>query len=516
MQIDFNNITQLRSIIQNYLYTDGCEYERIRHRAEQGFMYYDNNGIIKKNGAAYVNEVNAFLKMKGSNPLHTADNKISMNRHRVVVDQKVGYLFSTPPQFDIPSDDTNAGDDATLKKINDTIEPQWTKVIKQLGIDASNTGRAWLAYWQTEDNKFDYWYVNPLTCVPIYDRSTVKKKLLYLIRVYSYNDSNGNPATRYEVWSDTQVAYLIRSETAAEGRAPAIEYDVLPDGSWDVEPHTYGRIPFIEFRNNAHAESDLIMYRDIIDALDKLISGFANDCDDIQEILWVIKNYHGDDVTPVYDASGSEVTDDGGNPITRPVDRLQMMKAKKIIDVDADGGVDALRNEIPFEARQAFRTILNDEFWVAAMAVNPNPPSSTGNQSGVYIDYLYGLLELKGGLMETEFRNSIDEFLKAILHFLGADETKQFVQTWKRTKPQNATEISAIIAQTPDTVMSEETKTKVHPLVTDWQAERAQIDKEQEKLKQDTQDNIDALAKQHVEGQQAGQQPNNNDGGIQK
>jgi len=115
--------------------------------------------------------------------------------------------------------------------------------------------------------------------------------------------------------------------------------------------------------------------------------------------------------------------------------------------------------------------------------------------------------------METEFRNSIDEFLKAILHYLGADETKQFVQTWKRTKPQNSTEISAIIAQTPDTVMSEETKTKVHPLVTDWQAERAQIDKEQEKLKQDTQDNIDALAKQHVEGQT---QPNGNDGGVQK
>jgi SPP1 family phage portal protein len=148
------------------------------------------------------------------------------------------------------------------------------------------------------------------------------------------------------------------------------------------------------------------------------------------------------------------------------------------------------------------------------MAVNPNPESGTGNQSGVYIDYLYGLLELKSGLMETEFRDSIDEFLKAVLHSMGADETKQFVQTWKRTKPQNATEISQIIAQTPDTVMSDETKTKVHPLVTDWQAERAQIEKEQ---KQKTQNIFDQWPQPGEKKPQPNEQePNADDGGEAK
>ena len=97
----------------------------------------------------------------------------------------------------------------------------------------------------------------------------------------------------------------------------------------------------------------------------------------------------------------------------------------------------------------------------------------------MYISFLYGELEEKAGLMEAEFRSSIDEFLRAILHYLKADESTQFVQTWKRTKPQNDVEISQIIAQTDSAVMSDETKTKVHPLVDDWQAERAQIEKEQ-------------------------------------
>ena len=504
--IDFRNLAQIRQVIQNYLYSDGCQYAKFVVQAQQGFDYYDNQDKIKQSGAAAIDEVNKFLKLKGSNPLRSADNRLSMNRHRTVVDQKVGYLFSVPPQFDLPADSTENGDKALLQRVNDAIGTQWPKVIRQLGIDASNTGRAWLTYWKdNETGVFDYWYLNPMTVVPIYDRSTVKKRLKYLIRVYSFNDAAGHPVTRYELWSDTQVAYLIRPEASGTAPKPAITYDTLPDGNWNIQPHQYGRIPFIEFRNNAKALPDLIMYKDIIDALDKLMSGFANDIDDLQEIIWVIKNYDGQRAAPVYGKDGKQVLDEDGRPVMHPVDPIKLMKAKKWIGVDDKGGVDAVRGEIPYQARQVFRDILNDEFWTAAMAVNPSPPTA-GNQSGVYIDYLYGLLELKSGLMETEFRDSIDEFLRAVLHNLGADESKQFVQTWKRTKPQNATEISQIIAQTPDTVMSDETKTKVHPLVTDWQAERAQIKKEQADKEKNMLDQFGPQAG----AQGAGKPPGNN------
>jgi hypothetical protein len=57
----------------------------------------------------------------------------------------------------------------------------------------------------------------------------------------------------------------------------------------------------------------------------------------------------------------------------------------------------------------------------------------------------------------------------------GADESKQFVQTGKRTKPQNAVETSQIITQTPDTVMSDETKTKVARLFDSLSINNIQI-----------------------------------------
>jgi len=472
--------------------------------AQKGFDYYENKDDITYTGAAAIDEVNAYLKKKGSDPLHSADNRISINRHKIAVDQKIGYMFTDPPQFDVIQ---GQSDDTTLKKVQSTIGDDWTKVIKQLGIDASNTGRGWLHYWYENNSApFEYWYINPMQIVPVYDNRTAKKKLRYLIRYYQFYDDQGNSKMRYELWDDKEVAYLERLSAAGSH----IEYETFPIGSLNPMPHTYGRIPFIEFQNNARATSDLTLYKPLVDAMDKLISGFANDNDDIQEIIYILSGYSGDASTDDYDVNGVAIHKDIG--------LLQKLKAEKLVRVDKnkvtgeDGGLDALRNEIPYAARSAFFEILDKQFWVAAMAVNPSTDNA-GNQSGTYIDFLYGLLEHKAGLMETEFRTAINEFLKSVLTYLGAKDM-QFNQTWKRTKPQNNTEVSAIIAQTPNTVMSDETKTKVHPLIEDWQEEREKIVEEQAQRDQNTLDLLNQPQGNPPDNNPKNPpQPNSNDGG---
>ena len=77
---------------------------------------------------------------------------------------------------------------------------------------------------------------------------------------------------------------------------------------------------------------DLPLYRDLIDAYDKVVSSFANDMEDVQEVIFVIKNYGGTDKTEF----------------------MSDLKKSKLIKVEGDGGVDTIRAEIPFEARNAF------------------------------------------------------------------------------------------------------------------------------------------------------------------
>lgn len=437
------------------------DFKGFQEQALSGFRYYQNEDDITKTGAAAIDEVNRYLKKLGKNPLKSADNRIPMNRHRLIVDQKIGYLFTYPPQISAKEESGKAAAD----KMNAALGEDYAKVIKQLGLDASNTGRGWLHYWYDEGEPFQYWYINPLQILPVYDSMSVKKPLKYIVRKYSFVDGAGNSKTRYELWDDREVAYLEK----AEEEGAEIEFEALPAGGLNIQPHYYGEIPFIEFQNNGTATNDLNMYKAIVDAVDKLVSGYANDVDDLQEIIWVIKNYAGETLDVSYDKDGNEVKKD--------VDLLKELKAKKWVSVDDKGGLEAVHGEIPYEARSAFFDILIRELYISAMAVNPST-ENTGNQSGVYISFLYSLLELKAGLLETEFRSAIAHLARVILKYLGEPETMALDQTWTRNLPRNDVEAAGIIAQTPDTVLSDETKTKNHPMVDDYRAERERIEAE--------------------------------------
>lgn len=415
--------------------------------------YYENHNAVCRSGAAAIAEVNGYLRKLGKNPLHSADNRIPTNWHRIITDQKVGYLLTYPPQLDAP------GDAKAADALNQALGGDYPKAAKLLGVDATNCGAGWLAYWCGANGAFCYWPVPPEQIRPVYDPDSIKPKLKYLIR--SVHSPDGR-TVRHELWTGRDVTYYIAGENGAIARDAAM-------GENGVMAHSYGAIPFIEFRNNGGGTGDLPMYRALVDAIDKLVSGFANDIDDMQEIIWVIKNYAGETAETDYDRDG--------NPVPREIDLLQKLKAKKLISVDGDGGVDTLRGEIPFEARCAFLDILTRQLYISAMAVNPFP-DAIGQASGVYIDFLYSLLELKAGLMETEFRSGFDALAKAALRCRRLPET-QIEQVWTRNKPRNEAEVVQMISGTDSAVLSDETKTKAHPLTENWQQERARIAREQ-------------------------------------
>lgn len=452
--------TQPHNNIKILLDSTKAQYDSMARQYNEGSKYYQNESSVTKTGAAGIDEVNNYLKTLGKNPLKSANNKIPTNWHKILTDQKIGYLFTYPPQIDIGDDDTN-----TL--IKETLGDDYEQVIKQLGVDSSNGGISWLTYWYNTGEPFEYYFVSPLQVIPIYDSTSIKPKIKQLIRFYKSTNVAGKEITKYELWDDKKVDYY-------EGDENTFTFI-------ETKKHTYGEIPFIPFKNNATATSDLKMYKELIDAIDKLISGFANDIDDIQEIIWVIKNYAGADSAIDYDKDGNEVE--------RTIDLRQELKAKKLIKVDENGGVDALKGEIPCEARCKFYDILIKQLYISAMAVDPNP-EKTGNATGTYIKFLYSLLELKAGLMETEYRPQLNRFIRAILKYLGKDGKAKIQQTWTRNKPSNDVEVVQMIAQTPSTVLSDETKTKEHPLTDDFNAERERIEKEQTELAKNMLDDV--------------------------
>ena len=105
-------------------------------------------------------------------------------------------------------------------------------------------------------------------------------------------------------------------------------------------------------------------------------------------------------------------------------------------------------------------------------------PQKFGNTSGEALKYLYSLLELKAGLMETEFKPGFGTLVRAICKYLGV-ECKQIIQTWTRSAIRSDSELAEIAAKSTG-IISTKTILKNHPWVENAEEEEKQLRREEE------------------------------------
>ena len=393
------------------------------------------------------------------NPLRNADNKIPHNFHGLLVNQKAAYMFTYPPLFDIGIESAN-------KAISETLGDKWPKICKKLCVNASNSSIAWLHIWKNIDKQFKYGVVDSKQIIPVWG-SDLEETLLAVLRVYKQIDELGYSYDVYEYWTDIECQAFRRlsGSTIDEGlEAFSMFSTFLVDTSTteqsDILKHDFGMVPFIPFFNNDVQMSDLENVKGLIDTYDKVYSGFANDLEDIQEIIFVLSNYEGESLSEF----------------------LTNIKKYKTIKTESNGpddksGVQTLTIDIPVEARDKLLSMTRKAIFEQGQGVDPDP-SNFGNASGVALKYLYSLLELKAGLMETEFRLGFGTLIRLICKHLNI-ECKQVIQTWTRAAIQNDLEMSQICQNSVD-IASKKSIRKAHPLVEDIAAEEKQIKLEEQ------------------------------------
>lgn len=448
-------------VVKKIIKRHQLQLEKVISKTEVAERYYENeNDILKlKNPVEKKSD-------DTNNPLRNADNRISHPWHQLLVDQKASYTMAVPPTFDVDDDEMNENIDKILGDI-------FPKVAKELAVNASNAGIAWLHVWK-DDNKsgdmgsfFRYAVVDSKQIIPVFSKS-LDKKLEGVLRVYQDYDANGDKIVIYEYWNNQECESFYRksSDTIDEG-LQIYEmfnlYDVSSGqevGKTNNFKHEWGEIPFIPFRNNHIEQNDLAKIKKQIDVYDKVYSGFVNDVDDIQEIIFVLTNYSGTDK--------QEFLND--------LKKYKMVKVED--DDDSKGGVDTLAIDIPIEARTKVLEITREAIFVLGQGVDPQKNIGQNN-SGVALKQMYSLLELKASGLETEFRIGFAELVRFILRFYGKDPDIPIKQTWTRTQINNDLEQADIIAKLAAST-SKENIAKSNPLVEDWQAELDSLKNEQD------------------------------------
>ncbi|MDO4267444.1 MAG: phage portal protein [Eubacteriales bacterium] len=443
------------------------------HRAEVARRYYRNETDILFEPSRKERQRQ---EHEAETPLRNADNRIPFNFHGLLVNQKASYMFSAPPLFDV-------GTDAANKALRAFLGDKYPKTCKDLCVEASNTTTGWLHVWRDrQSGSYNYAVVPSEQIMPIWDKS-LEKRLLGVLRCYHDIAEEGTELDVYEYWNDrvceayaVQAGYTIDAGLMPYQAFTLIDTAGVSQTSSSFE-HGIGEVPFFAFANNNVATDDLKNIKPLIDTYCKVFSGFVNDLEDIQEVIFVLTNYGGADLNEF----------------------LRDMKDYKTIKVDNDGdgdnsGVSTLTIELPVEAREKLLATTRKCIFEQGMGIDPDP-ENFGNSSGVALNFLYSLLELKAGLMETEFRPSFGRFIRCVCRLMGIPiKEDSIVQTWTRTSVRNDQELSQIASQSKG-VISDETIVRNHPWVDDPEKELQQLEEQEDAQMEKAGEYQDAFSK---------------------
>ena len=229
---------------------------------------------------------------KNEKPLRNADNRIPFNFHGLLVNQKASYMFAAPPIFDLGNKDAN-------KKLTQFLGDKYPKVCKDLCIEASNCTVAWLHVWKDGKGAWKYAVVPAEQIIPVWT-SDLEKELSGVFRSYqSIDEETGDRYTVYEYWNDKEcTAYRLKAGDELDQLIPYQMFLVDPElcEYSDCYQHGVGEVPFFPFFNNNIDTDDLKNIKPLIDTYCKVFSGFVNDLEDIQEVIFVLTNYGGEDL----------------------------------------------------------------------------------------------------------------------------------------------------------------------------------------------------------------------------
>lgn len=405
--------------------------------------YYENDNMIKIKG----------ILPSDTDPLRSADNRISHNFHQLITDEKVAYMFTNAVLFDV-------GDKNVNKQIIETLGDDFKSESAYLCTNATNNKVAWLHYW-IEDGKFQYAVVETEQCIPIFD-GNLKKKLIGFYRYYEVVEETDVGRNKeyviFEFWDNKHCeVYKFKGNLSGTG----LTY--MPE-EFNRFDHDLEEVPFIEFKNNRNMISDLKKYKDLIDIYDKVMSGYANDLEDIQQLIYILENYGGEDL----------------KEFLGELKRFKTVKTETGADGRTNGGLKTLSIEIPVEARNSILEILKKQIYESGQALQQDA-ENFGNASGVALKFFYRKLELKAGLTQIEFEKGFNKLIRAIMKFLKIKdyETKTIIQTWTRNMISNDLEDSQIAMQSKD-IVSDETIAKKHPWVENPEEEMKKLQKQKE------------------------------------
>lgn len=431
-------------VIQSYI--QDFEGSKARKDMLVGDRYYKNeNDINQRKLYRYV----------GKEKVEDTDrpnNKLSHSFAKLLVDEKVNYLLGKSPI--IASDDKNF-----QEKLIEILDDEFDDIIQEVGVEASNKGIAWLQLY-IEDGQLKFRKHDSEQIIPIWkDKAhTILESVIRVYYVETYEGKQKKDVKKVEYWTTEDVSYYtyfngtMIPDVESTGEGETIKHYVV-NGAYE----SWGKVPFIPFKNNSIEKNDLTYFKSLIDDYDKNTSDTSNTLDDIARFIYVLKNYGGTDLNEF----------------------LNDLKLYKVIKTDEDGGVDKLSPDINIDAVERHLDRIKKDIYTFGQGVDMDTDKFGNSPSGIALLFLYSALDLKCNQMERKFKKAFKTLFWFIAEYLtatnkGAYDHKTAKVTFIRNMIVNEGDTITSVRNSKG-IVSNKTLLEHHPFVGDVDEELKRI-----------------------------------------
>lgn len=434
---------------------DDWQLSKEREWMEIGLDYYKGDSDILDRTRQVIGEDGELVDAE-----NIANNKLVHSFVRKLVDQKIGYLLSKP--LSIQTKNNTYGE-----LLHDFFDKSFLRLLKNLGKESINKGRAWLYVYYDETGKLSFKIIPSEEIIPLW-RDAAHTVLGAIIRVYdieAYLGTEKKIITKVEFW-DTDG---IRRYELYEGKLiPDVEqgefsghFTVIKNGQ--EQQMNWERIPFICFKYNDEEIPMVKFVKSLVDDYDKHKSDNANNLEDLPNSVYVIKNYDG----------------------TNLGEFRKNMSVYRAVKVTDEGGVDTLNLEIDTEAFKTHMGMNRKDIYEFGRGIDTQSDKFGNSPSGIALKFLYADLDMDANILETEYQASLEQLLWFIDQHLAnsgfgdfSNESVDFI--FNRDVVINETD-TITNAKNSIGIISDETIVANHPWVTDTQEELERIKKQRQK-----------------------------------
>ena len=346
------------------------------------------------------------------------NNKVVVNHAKNIVDTSIGYFLGQSVDYQVT-------DGFDIEKILKAYNKQnINKLDVEIATNVSIMGKQFEYVYSNENAEPKSCIVSNENTIMVYDDSVEHNELFAIM----YRPIKvGTKLDHYEIIyiDDKEIRKYISNTNK-----------LTSDG--EVIPHTFGKVPVIEYVNNSRSQGDFECVIDVMDAYNLLMSDRINDKEQLVDAILCMYGVDFD-----------------------KEDAKQLRESRMIANVPADARIEYITKTLNENEVDVLRRTLENDIYKISATPNMTDENFAQNSSGVAMKFKLLPFEQRIGIKERYFEEGLKKRFELYNNFLVSKSVMSEVPIeevdaiFTRNLPNNDYETSQMINNLSDLVDKE-------------------------------------------------------------